>query len=50
MILTLKRDTEKIISDTCNCQAGKFGYCNHIMAFLFELGYFLLHQIKQVTT
>ena len=50
MIVTLKSDTGKIIRDACNCQAGKFGYWNHIMAFLFQLGYFLLHQIKQVTT
>ena len=48
MIITLKRDTGKVVSGYCNCPAGKSGYCNHVMALLFELADYSLHQVKTV--
>ena len=48
MNVTLDRDTGKVIKAYCTCPAGNSGYCNHVMALLFELADYSLHQIKVV--
>ena len=37
-----------IIFAKCSCPAGESGYCNHIMAFLFEIADYSLHQLISV--
>lgn len=32
----------------CSCPAGKSGYCNHVMALLFELADYSLNQLKHI--
>ena len=32
----------------CSCPAGKSGYCNHVMALLFELTDYSLNQLKAI--
>ena len=32
----------------CDCPAGNLGYCNHIMALLFELADYSLSELKTV--
>ena len=34
-----------IIFAKCSCPAGESGYCNHIMALLFEIADYSLHQL-----
>ena len=31
---------------SCNCPAGKSGYCNHVMALLFEIADYSFHGLK----
>ena len=33
---------------SCNCPAGKSGYCNHVMALLFEIADYSFHGLKHV--
>ena len=46
--ITLDRHSGKVIKESCNCPAGKSGYCNHVMALLFELANYSLKGIKIV--
>ena len=48
MNVTLNRKTGKVIKAHCACPAGNSGYCNHVMALLFELADYSLHQLKVV--
>ena len=31
-----------------NCPAGESGFCNHVMAILFQVADFSLHQVKDI--
>ena len=33
---------------TCSCPAGKSGYCNHMMALLYEVVVYSLNQLTEV--
>ena len=48
MNVTLNKKTGKVIKAHCTCPAGNSGYCNHVMALLFELAGYSLHQLKVV--
>ena len=48
MEIVLRKDNGKVRKAQCNCPAGKSGYCNHIMALLFEVADYSLHQLKKV--
>ena len=48
MNVTLNRKTGKVIKAHCTCPAGNSGYCNHVMALLFEFADYSLHQLKVV--
>ena len=48
MNVTLNRKTGKVIKAHFACPAGNSGYCNHVMALLFELADYSLHQLKVV--
>ena len=37
-----------IIFAKCSCPAGESGYCNHIMASLFEIPDYSLHQLISI--
>ena len=37
-----------IIFAKCSCPAGESGYCNHIIASLFEIGYYSLYQLISI--
>lgn len=44
VVISLK--SSKVIKGHCNCPAGKSGYCNHVMALLFQVADYSLHQTK----
>ena len=44
----LCRKYSKVISSHCSCPAGSSGYCNHIMAMLYEVADYYLHSLKSV--
>ena len=44
----LCRKSSKVISSHCSCPAGNSGYCNHIMAMLYEIADYSLHSFKSV--
>lgn len=46
--VSLNRETGLLVSSKCSCPAGKSGYCNHVMALLFELADYSLNQFKIV--
>ena len=50
MNVSLNIKSGSVIKGFCDCPAGKSGYCNHIMALLFELAEYSLHQLKTVPT
>ena len=50
MNISLNLKTGSVIKGNCTCPAGKSGYCNHVMALLFQLADYSLHQIKTVPT
>ena len=37
-----------VLDATCSCPAGLSGYCNHVMALLFELADYSLNQLNEV--
>ena len=37
-----------VIDSTCSCPEGLSGYCNHVMALLFELADYSLNQLCEV--
>ena len=37
-----------IVFAKCNCPAGESGYCNNIMALLFEIADYSLHQLISI--
>ena len=46
--LSLCMATAHVIDATCSCPAGLSGYCNHVMALLFELADYSLNQLREV--
>ena len=48
MEVSLDRNTAFITAANCSCPADSIGYCNYIMALLFELADYLLNQIDCV--
>ena len=43
--VSLDWETGLVVSSKCSCPAGKRGYCNHVMALLFELADNSLNQL-----
>ena len=48
MKISLNKHTGEVNKGDCDCPAGKSGYCNHVMALLFELANYSLQQLKSV--
>lgn len=48
MCVTLSKESGVVTDAKCNCPAGKSGYCNHLMALLFELADYSLNELKLV--
>ena len=48
MRVTLNRESGVVGDAKCDCPAGKSGYCNHLMALLFELADYSLSELKSV--
>ena len=48
MEVSLDRNTGFVTAAKCSCPAGNSGYCNHIMALLFELADYSLNQLDCV--
>ena len=46
VVISLK--SSKVIKGHCTCPAGKSGYCNHVMALLFQVADYSLHQMQTV--
>ena len=46
VVIGLKRS--KVIKGHCNCPAGKSGYCNHVMALLFQIADYSLHLLQTI--
>ena len=44
----LCRKPSEVISSHRSCPAGNSGYCNHIMAMLYEIADYSLHSLKYV--
>ena len=40
--------TGEVVNAHCTCKAGNSAYCNHIMALLFELADYSLHELDEV--
>ena len=34
---------------TCSCPAGKSGYCNHLIALLYEIAEYSINQLTEVS-
>ena len=46
MLVKLNKRTGTVEKASCSCPAGASGYCNHIMALLFELADYSLKQLE----
>lgn len=46
--VSLNRETALVVFAKCSCPAGKSGYCNHVMALLFELADYSLNEFENV--
>ena len=46
--VTLDKKTGLVVKAACTCPAGNSGYCNHVMALLFELADYCLNRLKTV--
>lgn len=46
--MTLDKKSGNVLMAQCSCPAGKSGYCNHVMALLFEIADYSLSQLKAV--
>ena len=44
----LDKTLGEVKSANCSSPAGKSGYCNHVMALLFELADYSLNQLKHI--
>lgn len=48
VFVQLDKTLGEVKSAKCSCPAGKSGYCNHVMALLFELADYSLNQLKHI--
>ena len=48
MRVSIDKKSGNVIEGHCDCPAGRSGYCNHVMALLFELANYSLRQLKSV--
>jgi len=48
MSVSLNKENSNVVSVSCTCPAGKSGYCNHVMALLFEIAEYSLKQLQSV--
>lgn len=48
VFVCLNKDSGFVESAKCSCPAGNSGYCNHVMALLFEIANYSLNQLDQV--
>ena len=46
--IQLCKRTGEVYKATCSCPAGKSGYCNHVMALLYETAKYSLNQLTEV--
>ena len=46
--IQLCKRTGEVYKATCSCPAGKSGYCNHLMALLYEIAEYSLNQLTEV--
>ena len=44
--VTLDKKNGEVKCAKCSCPAGKSGYCNHVMALLFEIADYSLNRLK----
>ena len=47
-LVQLCKRTGEVHKATCSCPAGKSGYCNHVMALLYEIAEYSLNSLTQV--
>ena len=48
MNVVINKKSANVIKGHCSCPAGNSGYCNHVMALLFEIADYSLHKLKTV--
>lgn len=48
VFVQLDKTLGEVKSAKCSCTVGKSGYCNHVMALLFELADYSLDQLKHI--
>ena len=46
--IQLCKRTGEVYKATCSCPAGESGYCNHVMALLYEIAEYSLNQLTEV--
>ena len=46
--IQLYKRTGEVYKATCSCPAGKSGYCNHVIALLYEIAEHSLNQLTEV--
>ena len=46
--IQLCKRTGELYKATCSCPAGKSGYCNHVIALLYEIAEYSLNQLTEV--
>ena len=47
-LVQLCKRTGEVYKATCSCPTGKSGYCNHVMALLYEIAEYSLNSLTQV--
>lgn len=48
VFIHISRSTSEVNKASCSCPAGKSGYCNHVMALLFEVAGYSLQSLTTV--
>ena len=46
--IQLCKRTGEVYKATCSCPATKSGYCNHVMALLYEIAEYSLNRLAEV--
>ena len=47
--IRLCKRTGEVYKATCSCPEGKSGYCNHVMALLYDIAKYSLNQLTEVS-